>query len=74
MPRHRQPPAWAVSAPETTRTNRILSAVRYELEKRRSYIDVDNNIASISIVVKMKINTVEPRRVLIQMQTESSSL
>lgn len=71
MPRQRRSPAWAVSVPESTRTDRILSAVKYELEKRRSHIDDDSDIASVSIIVKLKTNTIEPRRVLVQLQTES---
>jgi len=71
MPRNQRPPAWAVSVPGSTRTDRIMSAVRYELEKRRSHIDIDDDIASVSIVVKIKTNTIEPRRVLVQLQTES---
>ena len=71
MPRQRRSPAWAVSVPGSARTDRILSAVKYELEKRRSYIDDDNDIASVSIIVKLKTNTIEPRRVLVQLQTES---
>jgi len=73
MPRHQRPPPWAVSTPGSTRTDRILSAVRHELIKRRSHIDTDDDMASVSIVVKMKINTIEPRRVLVQFQTESSA-
>jgi hypothetical protein len=73
MPRYRRPPPWAVSTPGSTRTDRILSAIRYELMKRQTHIDADEDMASVSIVVKMKTNTIEPRRVLVQFQTESSS-
>jgi hypothetical protein len=73
VPRNRHPPPWTVSAPGSTRTDRILSAIRYELVKRRSHIDADDDMASVSIIVKLKTNTIEPRRVLVQFQTESGS-
>lgn len=52
------------------RADHILDAVRQELEMRKSSLNADNSIRSVSIVVKMMQGSDRPRAVLLTVETE----
>ena len=71
MPRSNRPtPPWTVRAPGDKRTERLLRAVGHEIKKRKSSIDDDDDISSVTIVVRFKPNTITPRRVSVQFGAE----
>lgn len=52
------------------RTDHILDAIRQELEARRSTLNADSTIRSVSVIVKMVQGSERPRAVLLTVETE----
>ncbi len=52
------------------RTDRILEAVRIAIEKRKSSLNNEVDVRSVSVVVKMKNGSDIPRAVLVSVETE----
>lgn len=52
------------------RTDKVLDAIQHELEVRRSSIDTDATIRSITVIVKIKQGSDAPRAVLMTVETE----
>lgn len=53
------------------RADKILDAIKREIDKRRSSLNNDHEVQSITLVVKMKHGTETPRAVLMSVQTEA---
>jgi frataxin-like iron-binding protein CyaY len=50
--------------------DRILEAVRAQIDKRRTALNSDTTIRSVTIVVKMKTGSTVPRVALMNVETE----
>lgn len=54
------------------RTARILDAIRAEIESRRNAIDMDENVRSVTISVKMRQGSNEVRAVVVNVESEKT--
>lgn len=59
-----------VGSQRLRRADYILEAVRKEIDKRRSAINNDGDIQTVTIVVKMKAKSESVRATLLSVQTE----
>jgi hypothetical protein len=55
------------------RTDRVLDAIDQEVEKYRAFVDTQDAIRSISIIVKLVKGTPYPRTVIVQMELEETN-
>lgn len=52
------------------RTDRVRAAIEAELEAKRAALDSDGSVRSVTVIVKLKQGSIEPRAVIVQIETE----
>lgn len=56
-----------------SRTDAVLEAMRQEIERHRAVLDKDDDLRTVSLVVKLRAGSWKPRAVLFSVESEKGT-